>query len=246
MNNRPLLLSTLKCLGNITTVERGLHFALCESVFRDINQVLEEFIGVGENSDEWIFDEGAVEVIHHAVTVVCNIALDDFGKDRATEIPLVPSTLGKILYEAVKYPHKVLQVKAAVTGAISALFVRAQTKHACLQPLHIPPLQEEGQEVCLAYLLVKLLKQANAIFGPIRDAQKRDNSTPPGATEEEVRYTKSVVTNCNQSIRLLAELPSARRRVAQILKSEPLPLKRQIFYSTQFEAEFLGENFKAF
>ena len=230
-----LMLAALQCLEGLTTVSKGLQFALCEDVFRDINQVLEGYLATG---DEWVFDDNAVDVIHHSATLIWNIALDDFGKDKAIEIPLVPYTLGRLLLHTLAYPSKVMKMKAAITGAISALYVRAQTKMTAAMPLR------DGENMNVAAAVVTLLKQANAIYQPVLQAKRGGEAVE--ISELDLQYTVSVVTNCTQSIRLMSELPSARKIIKELIADEPLELKRQIYFSTQFQAEFLGENYEPF
>eukprot|EP01064_Diplonema_japonicum_P022847 TRINITY_DN3308_c0_g2_i1.p1 TRINITY_DN3308_c0_g2~~TRINITY_DN3308_c0_g2_i1.p1 ORF type:complete len:442 (+),score=125.35 TRINITY_DN3308_c0_g2_i1:36-1361(+) len=236
--HKPLVTASLKTLANLTTLEKGLQHALCENVFADINKLLENTSA----SEDWMFNDDAVEIVHQSVVVVWNISLDDFGKERSLELPLVPYTLGRLLHAVLKYPDKLINVKASIAGAISAMYVRADAKRTCLTPLHDPPLVEAGAEVDLCVLLVKLLKQANALYGPIQKAVKHGVDID----DSNLSHVTSVIANCNQCIRLLSELPCARKRVKSILENEDIYIRRQIFYGTHFEAEFLPQGVKTY
>eukprot|EP01060_Flectonema_neradi_P024941 TRINITY_DN33805_c0_g1_i1.p1 TRINITY_DN33805_c0_g1~~TRINITY_DN33805_c0_g1_i1.p1 ORF type:complete len:455 (+),score=69.20 TRINITY_DN33805_c0_g1_i1:49-1413(+) len=233
-----LQLAALCCLDPMTTVEKGLQHALCETIFRDLNKIIEQHVNA--SNDNWLFDDRSTELVHKAVTVVWNVALDNLGKDVSCEVPLVPHTLGKALHQLVTYPDKHTHVKAAVTGALSTLFVKAEIKHTAVQGIYSPPQHVNGETIDLRYLLVKLLKQSNSLYEPLLKAKKSGASIPEDS-EKELRGLKAVCVNTNQCIRLLAELPSARVQLKQILKDEDRTLLRQIFYSTQFENEFLGD-----
>eukprot|EP01065_Artemidia_motanka_P037860 TRINITY_DN46764_c0_g1_i1.p1 TRINITY_DN46764_c0_g1~~TRINITY_DN46764_c0_g1_i1.p1 ORF type:complete len:493 (+),score=175.07 TRINITY_DN46764_c0_g1_i1:66-1481(+) len=230
----PLLLSALRTLSSLTINDRGLQYGLYEAALRDLNAVLERYVAQG---DAWVRDEQSTEIVRCAVNVVWNISMDDFGKDGAVEIPLVPTTLGKLLHSTVQHPDRLARVKAAITGAIAAIYIKAETKKTGIEPLHDPPQQEGGEQVDIRMLLVQLLKQANATYEPLLAARKRGE---PVQMDDHQRHITDVIKNTNQALRLLSELPEARRRLRVLLKSEPMELQRQIFYSTPFEEEMLG------
>eukprot|EP01062_Namystynia_karyoxenos_P059044 TRINITY_DN50484_c0_g1_i1.p2 TRINITY_DN50484_c0_g1~~TRINITY_DN50484_c0_g1_i1.p2 ORF type:complete len:515 (+),score=243.58 TRINITY_DN50484_c0_g1_i1:135-1547(+) len=232
--SQPLLLSALRCLSSLTSNERGLEYALYEAALRDLNQVLERYVKRG---DEWVHDEEAADIVRHAATVVWNVAMDDFGKDGAVEVPLVPTTLGLLLHAAVRYPDTLARVKAAITGAIAAIYIKAETKRTGIEPLHDPPQEEGGEQVDIRLLLVKLLKQANRTYETLQ--AKRKTGEPLEMDDHQAHIT-DVIKNTNQCIRLLAELPEARKRLRVLLRPEPMEFRRQIFYSTPFEEEMLG------
>lgn len=230
----PLLLSGLRCLASLTTEDKGLQYALYEAALRDLHTVLERYERQG---DAWIQVDEDTEIVRSAVTVVWNIAMDDFGKDGAVDVPLVPTTLGRLLQHTVRYPDRLSRVKAAITGAMAAIYIKAETKKTGIEPLHDPPQMEDGEQVDIRLLLVQLLKQANATYAPIRAAQKAGEDP---LLDDNQAHILDVIKNTNQVIRLLAELPEARRRLKMLLKEEPMELRRQIFYSTRFEEEMLG------
>ena len=239
VDNADLQLSALCCLDSMTTVERGLQHALCEAIFRDLNRIIDKF--VNSKSDNWLFDTKSTEIVHKAVTVVWNVALDNLGKDVACEVPLVPQTLGTLLHQLVTYPDRLSHVKAAVTGALSTLLVKAEIKHTAVKSIYTPPQLINGETIDLQFLFLKLLKQANSLYEPLLRAQKSGAAIPP-ESETEFKNLTAVCINTNQCIRLLAELPSARTLIKKLLKDEDYKLRRQIFYSTQFENEFLGDD----
>ncbi|KAJ9454883.1 hypothetical protein DIPPA_02858 [Diplonema papillatum] len=233
--------SAVKCLELLTTFEKGLQIALCDSVFQFLNQTLEKIVA----AEDWSYDASTVAYVEHALNVIWNIALDDFGKVMSTEVNLMPKTLGLLLFHVAKFPTKLLKVKAAVTGAVAALFVKAETKRAGVVSLFDPPRVQcpAGTHVDIRYLLVKLLKAANAMYEPIVAARKAGEPVA-SVTEhgDDVQDIPRIITNCNHAIRLLADLPAARALIQQQLAPEPFVLRRQIFYGTQFESEFIKKN----
>lgn len=179
-------------------------------------------------------------------------------KAGAAGLPLVRS-LGFLLSVVLSTPKpgQHLRLKAALAGALGAAAIHVPAKPQLLEPLTgamaLPASRAadcvmHGQATTLGRLVV-LLQECSAEYGPLFELRKA-NALPPGEKTSRFDEVSAAIKNTVHCIRIVAELPAARRELMPWLVPEgpepapmlasgmPLILRRQIFYETEWSKEF--------
>lgn len=189
-----------------------------------------------------------------AATALWNMSMDASGKSKCTELPLV-RTLGALLSALLALPGK-FRLKAAVAGAIGAACIHVPVKLLAIETLqNCVSLPSSKADLLMHHVpttlarLVVLLQEANDSFQPLFAARKA-NQLQPGEQTSRLEELAATIKNAVHAIRIIAELPAARRdhlypalvpegpEGEMLTSGLPLLLRRQLFYETDFHNEF--------
>jgi hypothetical protein len=189
-----------------------------------------------------------------ASTALWNICMAANGKALCTDLPLI-KTLGMLLSVLLTSPGK-FRLKAAIAGAVGAACIHVPVKLLALETLQNAmalPTSSKGDflmykdATTLGRLLV-LLQEVNDAYQPLF-VQRKTNTLPPGEPTARLEELAAAIKNTVHAIRIIAELPAARKVLLPVLVPEgeegpmlssglPLLLRRQLFYETDFHKEF--------
>lgn len=235
-----LLLSTLEALANLSADAQGLDLCLMCGVLREVDELLKQ---LAELPGTWMADRApttlmAADVVFTAVTVVWNVCMDPVGKRQEEALMSLPYSLGKLLLPTLNFPLQHIRLKAAIAGAISAIFIYEDTKNAGVALLLSP---EEAAAAGLdpllrhdvAELLLRLLREGNEMMNRVR-AGRLLAGEPLEKAETVQSHAEGVVKNSVQCMRLLAEMPSVRPRVVELIDGDR-DICLQLFRGTLIE-----------
>jgi|Transcript_1682 hypothetical protein len=241
-----LLRSALEAISNISSESLGLDLCLICGVLREVDELLRQF---SNTPSLWIGNQApntamAGQVVYLAVSVVWNVCMDPIGKRKEEALESLPFSLGKLMIMALQYPMKHLELKAAITGAISAIYIYEDAKSTGVAPLLKSPEEAaiygvDKDEACdIAALCVRLMHEGNKLLALIGEGKTNqiDSEDTPEVIKEHVM---SFIKNAVQSIRLLSELPSARPRLIELINGDK-ELCLQLFKTTPIEKEMLA------
>ena len=242
-----LLVPAAVTLSLLTASPSGASAALAAGGLEACVAVAKRLADVGVNSAE---EEVAGT---SAVTSIWNMCMDARGKAKCTDLPVV-HTLGYLLSVLLAATGK-HRLKAAVAGAMGAASIHVPVKPHALDVLPsamaMPPSKSHmlmrASATPLGRLVV-LLQESNDAYVPLFEARRQNHVLP---AEHAARFDElaAAIKNAVHCIRIVAELPAARAELLPFLVPEgatgpmatsgvPLMLRRQLFYETDFAAEF--------
>eukprot|EP01012_Entosiphon_sulcatum_P029119 TRINITY_DN353_c0_g1_i1.p1 TRINITY_DN353_c0_g1~~TRINITY_DN353_c0_g1_i1.p1 ORF type:complete len:452 (+),score=57.52 TRINITY_DN353_c0_g1_i1:898-2253(+) len=214
-----LLHKALLALANISAQVTGLEMCLMSGTLREVDELLRHF----SSTKEWISDTFQPELVLQGVTVAWNICMDPIGKRKPESTHSLPFSLGRLLLAALSRPQEKLLLKAALPGAIAAMYAFEETKSTGVQPLFSAAAEAASfgvsADIYLGEVLMRLMNEANTMLKAVR-AGRFECSEENLDKETQSERVTAVVKNVVQAIRLLAEFPGARKQLAQLTGSD--------------------------
>jgi hypothetical protein len=253
-----LLLPAVSALAAVVAAPQGAQMALIAGATRALTAALHE-CAVLLLADPC--PPEAELLTSHTATAAWNVAMDAAGKAEATEVPIVPA-LARVLGALLRRPG-LYRAKANVAGALCGLLLHVPLKPAVLTPLNdavdattlaAPDAIMRDGATLLARLML-LLQSANVAWMELQD-QRRNAPASAALDIGLLEALQGCLKNTVQAVRLSAELPAARAVLKDALLrgldgvddaaefrgmaplALPVGLRRQLFYQTDFQAEF--------
>ncbi|CUF08936.1 Hypothetical protein, putative [Bodo saltans] len=224
-----LLQQISQALAALTLSKDGLHRTLIAGSFRVVSTLIASYSvegGVLANPLD-------AEVVAHLATYVWHACLDPVGLKESLDQTTLVASLGLLLTTSNKQEEakSLMTLKSALAGAVGALVLHPDLKKVSLVPL------SNGSSVVAA--TIDLLRSVDILTMEVLDAQKA-GTPPPFLTPSLITLT-SVVKNCVQALRLIAELPAGRDVLHALLPKDEArseKVRRMTFFSTVWQDEF--------
>eukprot|EP01006_Ploeotia_vitrea_P065789 TRINITY_DN93816_c0_g1_i1.p1 TRINITY_DN93816_c0_g1~~TRINITY_DN93816_c0_g1_i1.p1 ORF type:complete len:492 (-),score=48.01 TRINITY_DN93816_c0_g1_i1:170-1645(-) len=240
---------SLNSLGHLSSESSGLELCLVCGVLKEIDELLRQF---ALQPTKWVDPDGTggmetalgEQIVQQAVTVVWNVCMDPIGKKTIPDsMSGLPFCLGCVLLTALQHKGKYLALKAAVTGALSAIYIYEEAKSSAIEPLFSDPTEAEAMGVPqdaytdIAELCVHLMQETLPLHGLVKAGKWQQ--VDEDSSEEQVRQSvEAVAKNTVQCLRLVSELPIARTRVSVLIGSDR-NLCIMLFRGTPIEHEMM-------
>lgn len=225
-----LLQQVSQALASLTLAKDGLHKTLIAGSFRVVSALIASY-----SNDSGLLEGSPVDadVLAHLATYVWHACLDPVGLKESLDQTTLVASLGLLMSaaNAVQDQRSLMTLKSALAGAVGALVLHPDIKKISLVKL------PNGSSVVAA--TIELLKSVDGVVMVVLDAQK-SGAQPPFLVPSLTTLT-SVVKNCVQALRLIAELPAGRSVLHELLPNDDQStekVRRMTFFSTVWQDEF--------